>query len=580
MPGKVGIGMQDFRKIRERNAFYIDKTLFIKEWWESLDDVTLITRPRRFGKTLTMSMVENFYSLEYASGAVIFEGLDIWKEEKYRNLQGTFPVISLSFANIKEVSYEQTRKKICQILVNLYSRHSYLLESNVLTKKDRDFYQSVSVNMDDATATFAIYQLSEYLCRYYGKKVLIFLDEYDTPMQEAYVNGYWKEMADFIRSMLNAAFKTNPFMERAIMTGITRITRESVFSDLNNLEIVTITSEKYESFFGFTEDEVFAALDEFGLSEDRQRIKEWYDGFTFGKRMDMYNPWSILNYLDKRKFSAYWANSSSNELAERLVRKGSFGIKTDLEELIKGHSIEKSMDEQVVFKQLDRQEEAVWSLFLACGYLKTLKCRLDENSGKYCYELTLTNKEVQMMFIGMIRGWFSESRREYSAFTAAMLTGNLELMNEYMNKIAMNSFSFFDVGGKTPDSGQPESFYHGFVLGLVVELDAQYVVLSNRESGLGRYDVVLEPKDRNMDAIIMEFKAFDQKREKTLEDTVIRALNQIEEKEYAQELIARGIPEEKIHKYGFGFKGKQVLIDTDYGSGKGSLECMEKALAP
>ena len=403
MARTVGIGIQSFEKIRENNCFYVDKTYFIKEWWESLDDVTLITRPRRFGKTLAMSMLENFFSTEYASGAGIFEGLNIWKEEKYRNLQGMFPVISLSFASVKEVSYEQTRKKICQIVVNLYSRHSYLLESNALTEKDRDFYQSISVDMDDATATFAIYQLSEYLCRYYGKK----------------------------------------------------------------------------------------------------------------------------------------------ELADKLVRRGSSGIKTDLEELIKEHSIEKSMDEQVVFKQLERQEEAVWSLFLACGYLKVLQCRPNEKSGKYCYELTLTNKEVRLMFIDMIRGWFSESQREYSAFTTAMLTGNLELMNEYMNMIAMNSFSFFDVGGRGVSDGQPESFYHGFVLGLVVELDSQYMILSNRESGLGRYDVVLEPKDHGMDAIILEFKAFDQRREKTLEDTVGRALNQIEEKRYAQDLSARGIPEGK-----------------------------------
>lgn len=562
MPQKVGIGMQDFGKIRERGAFYIDKTLFIKEWWESLDDVTLITRPRRFGKTLAISMAESFFSVEYASGGRLFEGLNIWKEEKFRKLQGTWPVISLSFANVKEVNYEQTRKKICQILVNLYSRHSYLLESNVLTEKDRDFYHSVSVDMDDAAATFAIYQLSEYLYRYYGKKVLIFLDEYDTPMQEAYVGGYWDKMADFTRSMLNAAFKTNPFMERSLLTGITRITRESVFSDLNNLEIVTMTSEKYESFFGFTEEEVFSALDEFGLSEDKQRIKEWYDGFTFGKRTDMYNPWSILNYLDKRKFAAYWVNSSSNELAERLVRRGSCGIKADLEELIKGNAIQKCMDEQVVFNQLERQEEAVWSLFLACGYLKAVSCTLDEKSGQYCYTLSLTNKEVKMMFVSMIQNWFSESRREYSAFTMAMLDGNLELMNEYISRIAMNSFSFFDVGGGRAGEGQPESFYHGFVLGLIVELDAQYVISSNRESGLGRYDVVLEPTDRSMNAVILEFKVFDAKKENTLEDTVRRALEQIEEKKYARSLTARGIPEEKIRKYGFAFRGKSVLIGS------------------
>ncbi len=288
MARTVGIGIQDYGKIRENDYFYIDKTGFIKEWWESGDEVTLITRPRRFGKTLNMSMAEQFFSIDYAGRGSLFEGLSIWQEEKYRALQGTYPVISLSFANIKEKDYPAARYKICQLLVNLYNRYGFLRDSEGMSARDREFFDRVSVDMNDGDATLALYQLSDYLYRYYGKKVIILLDEYDTPMQEAYVAGYWEELVAFTRSMFNAAFKTNPWLERAIMTGITRVSKESVFSDLNNLKAVTTTSDEYEAAFGFTEDEVFTALDEYGLDERKSDVKYWYNGFIFGKWKDIF----------------------------------------------------------------------------------------------------------------------------------------------------------------------------------------------------------------------------------------------------------------------------------------------------
>ncbi|MBQ4523059.1 MAG: AAA family ATPase, partial [Lachnospiraceae bacterium] len=294
----VGIGIQNFMELRENHNFYIDKTSFIKEWWESNDSVTLITRPRRFGKTLNMSMVEEFFSVDYAGRGDLFEGLSIWEEEKYRNLQGTHPVISLSFARIKETDYETTKEKICQILTNLYIKYSFVRDSDALTDADRLFFDRIlALKMKDSDATSALYQLSDYLHRYYGKKPIILLDEYDTPMQEAYVNGFWDEMVAFTRSLFNSTFKTNPYMSRAIMTGITRVSKESVFSDLNNLEVVTTTSNKYATSFGFTEEEVFAALDAVGMGEEKEKVKEWYDGFVFGEYRDIYNPWSILNFL-------------------------------------------------------------------------------------------------------------------------------------------------------------------------------------------------------------------------------------------------------------------------------------------
>ena len=302
MARKVAIGIQSFEKIRKDNYFYVDKTSFIKEWWESGDDVTLITRPRRFGKTLNMSMVEQFFSVDYVGRGDIFEGLSVWQEEKYRNLQGTCPVISLSFARIKEKDYAMTRKQICTVLRNLYIKFSFLRESDVLPDADKAYFDRIlSVDVDDCDITSALHQLSDYLQRYYGKKVIILLDEYDTPMQEAYLSGFWEEIVSFIRNLFNATFKTNPYMERAIMTGITRVSKDSIFSDLNNLNVITTTSEEYATSFGFTEEEVFLSLEEYGLQDEKQGVKNWYDGFTFGNCSDIYNPWSVLNYLDKKR---------------------------------------------------------------------------------------------------------------------------------------------------------------------------------------------------------------------------------------------------------------------------------------
>ena len=372
MARTVGIGIQDFGKIITNHCFYVDKTNFIKEWWESQDEVTLITRPRRFGKTLTMSMTEQFFSVKYAGRSDLFEGLSIWQEEKYRALQGTYPVISLSFANVKEKTYQQTKQRIGQLLTELYNKNYFLLESGLLTEEEKQYFLSVSMDMPEVVATIAIYRLSDFLSRYYGKKVIILLDEYDTPMQEAYVDGYWEELVTFTRSMFNAAFKTNPWLERAIMTGITRVSKESIFSDLNNLEVVTTTSSKYGTAFGFTEEEVFAALDEYGMSEDREKVKQWYDGFVFGEWKDIYNPWSILNLLDKKKFTTYWANTSSNSLVGKLIREGNKNIKASFEALLQGEHLFIPIDEQIVYNQLDDNEYAIWSLLVVSGYLKVL----------------------------------------------------------------------------------------------------------------------------------------------------------------------------------------------------------------
>ncbi len=560
MARMVSIGNQDFESLRKRNNFYVDKTGFIKEWWEADDTVTLITRPRRFGKTLTMNMLEKFFSAEYAGRGDLFEGLHIWEDEKYRGLQGTYPVIMLSFADIKETAFIQARKAICRTIKLLYDRYDFLLQGSLLSDSEKNDFRQISADMEDNMASFSLKMLCIYLSRYYGKKVIILLDEYDTPMQEAYVNGYWKELVAFTRSLFNSTFKTNPYLERGIMTGITRVSKESIFSDLNNLEVVTTTSKKYADSFGFTEEEVFAALEEYGMSGRRQEVRDWYDGFVFGERRDIYNPWSIIHFLDKKVAGTYWANSSSNSLVGKLIREGSPEIKMTMERLLQGDSLCVSLDEQIVFSQLDQGDDAVWSLLLASGYLKAVHYEFSTVRRRAEYELKLTNMEVQAMFEQMIEGWFDGCRRVKNAFLQALLSDDVKAMNTFMNRVTLEVFSYFDTG-KGAAGEEPERFYHGFVLGLMVELEGRYVITSNRESGFGRYDVMLEPKTREDNAIVIEFKVQEED-EKELADTVQRALEQIWEKDYMAGLVAKGIGKERIRAYGFAFCGKKVLIGS------------------
>ena len=557
----ISIGKQDFASLREHNCFYIDKTDFIKEWWNSQDDVTLITRPRRFGKTLNMSMVECFFSVKYAKRLDLFEGLSIEKNAGLRKLQGTYPVLFLSFAAVKTNTYENARRQICSLIASLYDENMYLLNGDTLNEREKKRFQAVTPEMNDADAVMALQNLCLFLSKYYGKKVIVLLDEYDTPLQESYAHGYWKELTAFTRSLFNATFKTNPYLERAIMTGITRVSKESIFSDLNNLEVITTTSEKYATSFGFTESEVFTALDEAGMSEQCDVVKKWYDGFVFGGKKDIYNPWSITNFLDKRKIDIYWANTSSNSLIGHLIQRGNSAIKEAMEDLLSGKELVTEIDEQIVFDQLDDNMTAIWSLLLSSGYLKINQAPKDAAASNQNYHLSLTNHEVDVMFRRMIDGWFKKYTPNYNAFVKALLADDVRAMNHYINRIALETFSFFDTGKGPSASAEPERFYHGFVLGLMVDLQDKYHITSNRESGFGRYDIMLEPVEIGQsDAIILEFKVIDPESEADLNATVNNALEQIRHKQYDAQLLARGFRPDQIRAYGFAFQGKQVLI--------------------
>ena len=483
----------------------------------------------------------------------------MWKDADSRSLFGTIPVISVSFGSCKGNDFAQAMRGVTLGLYNMYIQHEYLRESPKLSEEEKAEYRRIVASFSEQRTEYveiSIQKLCELLYKHYGKFPIILMDEYDTPLLEAYTDGYWDETINTFRQLFHTTFKENDFFYRAIITGVTRISKNSLFSDLNNLEVDTVTCDAYSDCFGFTEQEV---MDAFKCQDidTIQDVKAMYDGFTIGRHQDIYNPWSICNYMRQRELIGYWVNTSSNKLVGDIIRRYPVESKYEIERLMAGEKVHKRINEGIMFQYLEGDENSLWSLLLAVGYIKAENI-VRSVEGIEC-DVSVTNREVMAMFKTEILGMFHNGWSAYGRFAEALLAHKMELMNEYLQTITYTSISYFDVADG-PKERTPENFYHGLVLGLIVSLRDRYRIVSNRESGRGRYDIAMYPLQENTDAFIMEFKVQDRKKETDLEQTAKNALQQIVDKNYEADLLAAGVPEERIYKLGFAFAGKDVLV--------------------
>lgn len=556
---RVGCGYHDFRDFACGRQFYVDKTHFITEWLQSDAKVTLITRPRRFGKTMLLSTVETFFDPRFAEHPEYFEKLAVWRDKKSRDLHGKIPVVSVSFGSCKGNDYRQAVKGIIADFFDMYEAHAYLRQSSRLSEKDKAEYEKLRMSFFDGSTDYmetAVQKLCYLLYKHHQVYPLILMDEYDTPLIEAYTDEYWGEMVNTCRQLFHRTFKENRYYARAIITGVTKVSKNSMFSDLNNLEVDSVTCNAYSDCFGFTEQEVMDALKCQNINKMRD-VKAMYDGFIFGRQKDMYNPWSICNYMRHGELRSYWINTSSNKLIGDIIRKYPVRSKYEIEQLMTGESVHKFINEDVTFQYLDGDENSLWSLLLAVGYIKAENVVIAD--GMTECDVSVTNREVMGMFKYEIVSMFENGFSIYPRFAEALLCHKIEELNDILMDIAYTSMSYFDVG-RRPSERAPENFYHGLVLGLVVSLKERYRIVSNRESGRGRYDIAMYPIYEQDDAFILEFKVLDDKREKNLEETAVNALKQIDDKCYETDFLAAGISRERIYKLGFAFCGKDVLV--------------------
>ncbi|NFR85897.1 AAA family ATPase [Clostridium sp. ZS2] len=556
MKKTIQVGTSDFKEIIEGKYYFVDKSLLIKEFIKNAAKVILIPRPRRFGKTLNMSMLRYFFDIEKREeNKNLFKGLKIEKEEEIMKMQGEYPVIFLTFKNQKHFNFENLQDGIKSLMYNIYMEHYYLLESEKLSQFDKERFKEI-LDRKGSIVEFseALSNLMRYLNEHYDKKVIVLIDEYDVPIQEAYLRNYYEEAVVLIRNILTAALKDNIYLEKALVTGILRVAKESIFSGLNNMQVHTMFSYKFNNKFGFTEDEVKDLLKYYNLAEKSDEVKSWYNGYIFGGKV-IYNPWSVLNYISNSEsgFMPYWINSSSNDLIKILLSKGNIDTKENLEELIKGNSIKKIVDDHVVMNEVEEDEENLWGFLTLSGYLKPVDVNLIEGS-LHC-ELKIPNNEVLIFYKNLIKKWFKESltSQKYNVMLKALITRDVEVFGGFFKNFVLKNLSYFDVAGN-----EPEKVYHAFVLGMIVSLEDEYEVKSNKESGYGRYDVMLIPKDKSKLGIIIEFKKIDDFMSKSIEKGVEEALNQIEENKYESELREKNI--NNILKLAIVFKGKKVEI--------------------
>lgn len=553
MKKPLPIGISDFKKLIDGGYAYVDKTLLVQEVVEKGTHVALIPRPRRFGKTLNLSMLRYFFEKSEEDTSYLFNDLNIWKNEKYRALQGQFPVISISLKDVKHSSWEETFRAFRTFIAKEFERHGYLRESEILSDREKDIYHKILSEEDNKTLfEQSLSHLTEWLHRYHKKQVVLLIDEYDTPAHAAYIGKYYNTFIDFVRNWLSAGLKDNFHLERGILTGILRIAKESIFSGLNNISTFTILNVEFQDKFGLLEFEVRELLEQCGLSAQLTEISQWYDGYRIGSCAGIHNPWSVLNCIAKAgALSPYWVNTSDNALMKHLIARGTDDLKADIEVLLKGGIVEKSIEEGIIFPSLDQNPNSVWSLLLYSGYLTIANT---PSYGVPC-QLQIPNIEVGELYRTMILDWFKVTLHEhkYRLLLSSLVSGDIDTFSQLFKEFMLSSVSVFDVSAE-----ESEKIYHAFILGMLISLKDQYEVKSNRESGLGRYDVILIPKDQNRLGIIMEFKKVGRFENISLEEAVASALKQIEDRLYAQELLDRGV--EQILYLGFAFEGKNVLI--------------------
>ena len=553
---KIALGESDFRSIIENNEYFVDKSLLIKEIFEDSSRIILIPRPRRFGKTLNLSMIRYFVERCDEDRRYLFNNLLIEKEKDIMKRQGIYPTIYLTFKDEKHDKFEDFQMKLAFFVSEIYKKHYYLYES-LTFQVDKDYFDKIINKVSTkAELEMSLKNLSKYLYDYYGEKIIILIDEYDTPIQHSYFSGIYDDTIAFMRNFLSNTLKDNIYLEKALLTGILRVARESIFSGLNNLDVYSILKEGYSDKFGFTEVEIEKMLNDFNIVKEKDEFKRWYNGYLFGNTV-IYNPWSTLSYLkDKNEyFMPYWVNTSENKIIKTILSKGSDGLKKSFEELLKGNTIETTIDENIIMADIEANENNVWSFLLLSGYLKVVdKIRKED---EIYYEVAIPNVEVKHMYNKIIKDWASESyvSSEYNEMLKALINFDYEVFEEIFIDYVEKSLSYFDVSGE-----EPERVYHGFVLGMLVALNNTHYVLSNRESGYGRYDVMVIPKDITKPGIIIEFKRARKNNKKTIEQLIEEAKTQIEDKKYETELLSRGITD--IKKLVIVFKGKEVSVNN------------------
>ena len=542
----VPVGIEDFERIINEDYYYVDKTMLIEELLINRAPVTLFTRPRRFGKTLNMSMIKSFFDIKNKEeNKKLFENLKISNSE-YMSEQGKYPVIFISLKDLKGNSWEENFILIKKYIKNIYMEFYNLKDKlNPIFKND---FEKIVMEKEDADWLYALKNLSNYLYEYYGEKAIILIDEYDAPIINAFDKGYYNEAINFFQTFYSSALKTNNSLKYGILTGITRIIKEGIFSGLNNLKVDTILNKKYSEYFGLLESEVIEMLDYFGMKYKIEEVKEWYNGYIFGES-EVYNPWSIVNYIDNREIKAYWANISGNTLLENMLNHAGESVYEDLKRFTDGESIEKYISDGTTIKSLLRNDDEIWQLLLYSGYL-TKDEKQEKESDSNVYNLKIPNKEIRKYFGNMFLNRFFGTEVKTNILIKALEGGDIKKFEETLGEIMINMLSHFDL------DKEMEKIYQVFMIGLVGFLMGKYEIISNDESGYGRYDLAMIPIKSNEKAYLMEFKI--SKTKKGMEESAEKALKQIDEKKYDTKLKVRGI--KNILKIGIAFYGKEVKV--------------------